>query len=294
MNKTDKKNLFDKQRRQLAQKYRREKNRNKWLNKFVQLLFWFVFLYFSYELKLYELVTDFVSGPEIQIFAYVFVFSFLFFLFNMLTGYFLSYRVERKYELSNQNSREWLKDSGKGFLLNLVIFYFAARVLLLLINLFPDFWWFYFSLIAAGFLVLITFVMPKVLLPLFFTLEKYPAGELRDRLMSFIAQLDIDIEEIYEINLSSKINYANAAVVGLAGTRKILLGDNLTERYSPEEIEAVLAHELAHHINGDIIKNLIFEPFFLLASFFVLNLIWPRVLDLFSYSETFVYTLPVM
>src|SRR5204863_4438149 len=65
-----------------------------------------------------------------------------------------------------------------------------------------------------------------------------------------------------------KTKKANAALTGIAGTRRILVSDTMLADYSEDEIEVVLAHELAHHVHGDIWKGLIFESALILAGFF--------------------------
>ncbi len=64
---------------------------------------------------------------------------------------------------------------------------------------------------------------------------------------------------VYEWGLAAKTKKANAALTGIAGTRRILVSDTMLVDYTEDEIEVVLAHELAHHVHGDIWKGLIFE-----------------------------------
>ena len=73
----------------------------------------------------------------------------------------------------------------------------------------------------------------------------------------------------YEWGLAAKTKKANAALAGLGGTRRILVSDTMLAEYSDDEIEVVLAHELAHHVHGDIWKGLAFESALILAGFFV-------------------------
>jgi len=73
----------------------------------------------------------------------------------------------------------------------------------------------------------------------------------------------------YEWGMGEKTRKANAALAGLGSTRRILVSDTMLTNYSDEEIEVVLAHELAHHVHGDIWKGLLFESALVLAGFFV-------------------------
>ncbi len=278
----------------MAEKYGRIKNRHRWSTGFLQLLFWVLFFYFSLELKLYQAVEGLFYNRELIFGLYILLITLIYFSYSTIFSYVFHYRRERRFDLSSQTSGAWLVDTVKSFVLNFVILLLMSRFLFYLINYRPDFWWLYWAAGVSLFTVLLTFILPKILLPFFFELTEYPSGELRDRLMAFINRLDINVEEIYEINLSSKINYANAAVVGLGQTRRILLGDNLSEKYTPAEIEAVLAHELAHHVHGDVIKNILLEPFIFTLCSGAVFFFWPYVGSLFSYSDPALYTLPLL
>ena len=72
----------------------------------------------------------------------------------------------------------------------------------------------------------------------------------------------------YEWGLGEKTRKANAALAGIGGTRRILVSDTMLAEYSDDEIEVVLAHELAHHVHGDIWKGIAFESALILAGFF--------------------------
>jgi STE24 endopeptidase len=115
-------------------------------------------------------------------------------------------------------------------------------------------------------------------------LKSYPEGELKNKLMSKFEKLNIEIEDIYEINLSSKISSANAAVMGMGKTRKIVLSDNLVGRFNNKEIEAILCHEIGHHINNDIYKNIILSPIYIILSTYLVHVFLPYIITVFEYQ----------
>ena len=288
------KNIYDSQRRELARQYHRRKDIYNLISKIFMISFLLVFFAKSIELKIFNLINIFTQIYEIKIILFVTVIYLLFALINNIINYFLFYRLNRKYELSNQNSREWLIDQVKSLILSLIFIYLASRTFLLLINNWPNFWWLIFTIIASIFTVLITFILPEVLLPIFYKLEPYPDTSLKKQLLNFISGLDVEVEEIYQINLSSKMNMANAAVIGLGNTQKIILGDTLDEKYSNDEIEAILAHEIAHYVNGDIFKNLLIQPVTMLITTILIYQIWPFLISWQGYeSITSIYVLPL-
>ncbi len=287
--------LFDSKRRKLAEEYNYKKGKFRILSIVLNALFWLVFLGFSVELKIFNFLSIRVSNYEIVTFIYLFSFYLVYSFFASTLSYFLEYKLNRKYNLSNQDKREWLVDEVKSFILGIVFFYLAVRSYLYFLNKFPEIWWLYYTLLASVFTVLITFIFPTVLLPIFFRLESYPDSEMKERLLKLIKKSNVKIDDIYEINLSTKINAANAAVMGIGSSRKVVLGDNLKDKYSYDEIETVLAHELGHQVHGDIFKNILIQPFIMLIISYIIYTSWPVITQWYGYgSFNSVYTIPLL
>lgn len=277
--------LFNFNRRKLAEKYNYKRRINKKLAFFLEISFWFVFLGFSFGSKFYFYLDKLVGNNEVKIIIYLSGFYLLYNLFSTVTAYFFSYKLDCQYELSNQSRKDWIIDEVKAFILGLILFYFAARAYLYLAIKFSEIWWVYYTIIASIAIVLLTFVLPVVLLPIFYNLESYPESELKGQLMLLINKADLKIDDIYQINLSSKVNGANAAVIGLGSSRKIVLSDNLKDKYSIDEIEAILAHELGHQVHRDIIKNLLIEQLMFLIIAYLIAYIQPLIYPWFGYSS---------
>jgi STE24 endopeptidase len=118
----------------------------------------------------------------------------------------------------------------------------------------PDTWW---AIAGAGYLaftVVLSVLAPVVLLPLFNRFR--PLGddraELVDRLVGLSEAAGRRVRGVYSFDMSRRTKSANAALVGLGRTRRIVLGDTLLDEFPSDEIEAVMAHELGHHVHGDI------------------------------------------
>jgi STE24 endopeptidase len=90
------------------------------------------------------------------------------------------------------------------------------------------------------------------LFPLFFRLEPLERSQLVVRLVRLARRAGAPVLGVYQWHLGSRSRTANAALVGLGGTRRILLSDTLLASYSDDEVEVILAHELAHHVHGDL------------------------------------------
>ena len=109
---------------------------------------------------------------------------------------------------------------------------------------------------------------PVLLLPLFFTFKPLQKEALTDRLTALASKAGTRIMGVYEWTLSDRTKKANAALTGMGNTRRILLSDTLLAEYSDDEIEVILAHELAHHVHRDIWTSVFFDMALTFAGFF--------------------------
>jgi STE24 endopeptidase len=169
------------------------------------------------------------------------------------------YLLEQRYGLSRETFGVWLRDHVKASLIGLLFALIAAIAVYTAIAVAPSWWWVGAAAMAAFAAVLLTIILPTVLLPLFYRLEPLDRPELRDRLIALARAHRVRTLGVYVWGLGEKTRKANAALVGLRGTRRILLSDTLLADYSDDEIEVILAHELAHHVHHDIRKAIAFE-----------------------------------
>jgi len=94
------------------------------------------------------------------------------------------------------------------------------------------------------------------------------------------------VRGVYQWKLSEKSKKANAALTGLGNTRRIILADTLLENYSPDEIEAVLAHELGHHVHKHIFKSILIQAVTTLIGFWAANWALHYAIDRLHMFET--------
>jgi STE24 endopeptidase len=219
----------------------------------------------------------------------VFLYVFLLLLAAKVLGFGLDYyglRLERRYQLSTQKTRSWLWDQVKGFLVGLVFAGVVAELLYFTIRQDPEHWW----LIAWGlFLVLFVIVAqvaPLILFPIFYKFEPLENDDLKQRLVRLSEQAGTRVRGIYKWHLSEKSKKANAALTGLGATRRIILADTLLDHYSPEEIEAVLAHELGHHVHKHILKSIFVQAGITLFGFWAANFVLHMAIEQWRMFDT--------
>jgi STE24 endopeptidase len=184
-------------------------------------------------------------------------------------SFYSGFVLERRYGLSTERLSAWLRDQAKSLALGVVLAAPAAAILYSLIAWSPDRWWLSAGLVFAAVIVGLTNLAPVLVLPLFYRVKPLERAALRARLLALAERAGARVVGAYEWGLAEKTRKANAALAGLGGTRRILVSDTMLAEYTEDEIEVVLAHELAHHVHGDIWKGIAFECGLILAGFYL-------------------------
>ena len=198
---------------------------------------------------------------------------------------YYGFRLERRYKLSNQRLRSWLWDEFKGFLVGLVVGTVVVELLYFTIRQWPQNWW----LLAWALFMVLFIVMaqlaPVVLFPIFYKFEPLDDEELRRRLVVLSERAGTRVRGVYRWRLSEKSKKANAALTGLGATRRIILADTLLDNYTPDEIEAVLAHELGHQVHRHILKSIFVQAAITFVGFFAANWALHYAVDQHMFEE---------
>jgi Zn-dependent protease with chaperone function len=219
----------------------------------------------------------------------VFFYVFILMLGGKLLGLGLDYyglRLERNFHLSSQKTRSWLWDEIKGFLVGLVFSVIIAELLYFTIRQSPQHWWLVSWALFMGLFVILAQVAPLILFPIFYKFEPLENEDLKQRLVRLSESAGTKVRGIYKWHLSEKSRKANAALTGLGATRRIILADTLLDHYSPEEIEAVLAHELGHHVHKHILKSIFVQAAITLFGFWAANYVLHLSIERWAMFDT--------
>jgi STE24 endopeptidase len=184
-------------------------------------------------------------------------------------AFYSGFLLERRYELSNETLAGWLVDQAKSFAIGVVLAAAAAELVYAFIRSSPDRWWLTAGVTFTLLIVGLTNLAPIVLLPIFYSVKPLDRDALRTRLLALAERAGARVLGAYEWGLGEKTKKANAALAGLGGTRRILVSDTMLAEFSDDEIEVVLAHEIAHHVHGDIWKGIAFESALIVAGFYL-------------------------
>jgi STE24 endopeptidase len=174
----------------------------------------------------------------------------------------------RRFGLLHQPFGGWLLDRAKAAALGGIVALAGVEALYALLRAMP-LWWLAMAALAFAFSIFVTAVLPIWVVPLFYRLTPLADESLRARLLALADAAGVPALGVWVADQSRKSRTANAAVVGLGRTRRILLYDTLTTSFRPEEIEAVLAHELGHHVHGDMRRGLIVQGVLSVVMFWI-------------------------
>lgn len=248
------------------------------------------FIFFGTE-PLFEMLRGTAGNIWAVRILYISIFSAGFFLLNIPTG-LISFRIEHKYGLSNQNLPGWLQDQLKGLAINLVLSLAGFSLLFWALNL-TDYWWIWAWVATTVITVFLQFIAPTVLMPLFYEFEPLEDENLTDRLEQLADKVGIDILGAFNMKASEKTEKGIGALAGIGSSRRIILSDTMLENYSEEEIEAVMAHEMGHHKYHDIWALIFLQSLFSLAGFFLISTYFVPIISFFGLGSN-VSTLPII
>lgn len=223
-----------------------------------------------------------------------YTFSVLIYVFMLmgvakLLGLGLDYyglRLERRFKLTTQKTRSWLWDQVKEFLVGLTFAGVIAELLYVTIRVSPQHWWLIAWALFMVLFVLLAQIAPLVLFPIFYKFEPLENDDLKNRLVRLSERAGTKVRGIYKWHLSEKSTKANAALTGLGATRRIILADTLLDHYSADEIEAVLAHELGHHVHRHILKSILVQALVTLGGFWAANYILHAAIEQWGMFDT--------
>jgi STE24 endopeptidase len=172
-------------------------------------------------------------------------------------GYYGGYVLPRSFGLSRQTFRGWSLDWLKATGVTTVMATAVAGVFVWIVVATGPSWWWAFGVFASLLGVLMVFVTPYVLVPLFFKMRPLEDAEAVQRIHALVDRAGAPVRDVCSLDFSRRTAEANAAVIGLGHSRRVVIADTLLAEFSPGEVDAVVAHELGHHVHHDVQRLLI-------------------------------------
>lgn len=166
------------------------------------------------------------------------------------------FRLEARFGFSRMTFALYLSDCLKQALLAAALGLPLIAAALWLMQATGAYWWLYVGLLWIGFNLVVMFIYPLWIAPLFNHFTPLPEGEPKRRIRSLLERCGFDAGEIFVMDGSRRSSHGNAYFTGLGKARRIVLFDTLLERLAPAQIEAVLAHEIGHFQHRHIAQRM--------------------------------------
>jgi STE24 endopeptidase len=194
-------------------------------------------------------------------------------------SYYSGFVLPHRFGISVMSLKAWIRDLVVGFALSLLLEAAFVSLVYALLAFQPQWWWLWVAIIILFFSIVMANLAPVLIFPIFYKYTPLPDGELKQRLLALAEQAQTRVRGVFLMSMSTKTTSANAALMGLGNTRRIVLGDTMADRYTHDEIEVVLAHELGHHVHHDIWKLIVSQAVLMLGGLFVVNIVLHRFID---------------
>ena len=214
--------------------------------------------------------TDQVSWLSV---LYVVAVSLVFSLIEIPFSLYKIFVIEEKFGFNRMTVKLWLSDTLKGLILSLLIGAPIIYALLFFIQSTGSYWWLYAAIFIGLFQLIIMYLYPAVIAPLFNKFVPIEEGELKEKIDALTKSLNFAIAGIFKMDGSKRSSHGNAYFAGIGSKKRIVLFDTLIESMSPKQATAVLAHEIGHQKLGHIKKMLIFSFFSGIVGFWILDLL---------------------
>jgi len=252
---------------------------------FYSLILLLVFLFSGLSRELALNLSEISNRSFFLIPAYLFVISIVFYILNFPLNFYQSFSLEHKFFLTKQKLSDWLMDQLKSGVLSYIFSLILVSAFYFILKIAPLYWWLVISAFWITFSIVIAKILPVFIIPLFFKYKKLSDENLRKRVIALADKMKVKILDVFEIDFSKKTLKANAAFVGVGDTRRVILADTLTDKYTPDEIEVILAHEFAHYKLKHLVKLVIVNSIVTVALFYLIFKSNNYALNLFGFTS---------
>ena len=180
-------------------------------------------------------------------------------IYSLLEAPFNIYRtfvIEARFGFNKITFKLYLLDALKGILIGAVLGLPLLFGVLWLMERMGSYWWLYVWLVWVVFNLLILFIYPSFIAPLFNKFSPLQDEAMKSRIEALLAKCGFTAQGLFVMDGSKRSSHGNAYFTGFGKTKRIVFFDTLLERLSTSEIEAVLAHELGHFKRRHVVKRI--------------------------------------
>ena len=249
--------VFDEKEYQKSKAYQLENYRFGLVTSSISFILILLLLFFDVFAILDQFVKNLTDNNLLQSLFFFGILLLVSTLFSIPFSYYDTFVIEEKYGFNRSTKKLFFIDQLKSLLLPIVLGGFVITASVCFYQLFGKNFWVYAWLVIAAFIIFINMFYTSLIVPLFNKLKVLDEGDLRQKLETLAQKTNYDLQQIYVIDGSKRSSKANAYFTGFGSKKKVVLYDTLINDLTPDEISAVLAHEIGHYKHKHIIINMI-------------------------------------
>ena len=199
--------------------------------------------------------------------------------------------LEKRYGFSTITWKIWVSDLIKSTILSAILGAVMIGAFMAFISYLPGSWWLWGWAFFTLFELILLWLYPVLIAPLFNKYEPVKDESLKDRIVALLNKVGLAAKGIFQVDAGKRSKHTNAYFTGIGKTKRIVLFDTLLASHSQEEIIAVLAHEIGHWKKKHVLKQLIFAIAAALVLLYLTYLVlaWPPLYGAFRLSHAPVY-----
>jgi len=279
--------MLDVERQKKARQYARIERKLFFVDLAIGGVYVIAWLIFGWSIAVRNALAAVSTADWFLVAGVAFVFAAGIYVIDLPLSYTSGFVLPHRFELSTQTIGGWISDQLKEVLIGGVFGFVVIEMIYAVLRAAPDTWWLWAAAIMLLFSVVLANLSPILIMPIFY--KVVPLGEeyadLSARLMRLAERAHTKVRGVYKFDMSRRTKAANAALMGLGNTRRIVLGDTLLTEFSSDEIEAVLAHELGHHVNKDIPIGIVMETASTVIGLWIASVVMNWGVTVFGYTS---------
>ena len=230
-------------------------------------------------------------GEIVQALIFFAVLSVITNLFQIPFDLYDTFVIENRYGFNTKTLNLWVMDLLKSLALSAILGGLLLWLFLSLAIHGGNLWWLWAWVLVGAFELLMIWLYPVILAPLFNKFIPVENQELTRRIEALMQKAGLRSKGVFQMDASKRSRHTNAYFTGLGKSKRIVLFDTLVASHTPEEIEAVLAHEIGHWKKRHVLKQLVLVETLSLVGFYLLSLLlpWPFVYQTFGFPGPVLY-----
>ncbi|MEI6105629.1 MAG: M48 family metallopeptidase [Opitutae bacterium] len=202
---------------------------------------------------------------------FIAMFAVVSWVIGLPNDYYVDFVREHRFGLSNLSAGDWLGEQLKSLMVSVIVFSLVGSLLYLGIRRSPQRWWIRASLATPFFMIFFMVLAPVFVAPLFNKYTPLADAKVRDPILSMARANGVPVDNVYQFDASKQSKRISANVSGALNTIRVSLNDNLLNRSTPNEVQAVMGHELGHYVLNHVYKGVVFFSLIFCTGFWFTN-----------------------